>query len=246
MQDGLQVGVVIPARDEQGHIGAVVAELLALRDARGRALIDHCVVCDNGSRDATAERARAGGATVVAEPARGYGAACLAALAALPPADLILFADGDGSFKAAQAPALLEALAAGADLAIGSRSLGVAEAGALSAAQRLGNRLAAWLIARLWGAHVTDLGPYRAIRADALSALDMRDRAYGWTVEMQVKAIMQGMRVVEVPVDTLPRRYGKSKVGGSLRGVVGASAGILWTIAVLRLRSLVGGRRRRS
>ena len=232
----MTVGVVVPARDEERNIGPVVADLLALRDERGAGVIDEFVVCDNGSKDATAVRAREAGARVVRQDAPGYGIACLTALAALRPVDVVLFTDGDGSFEAAQAPRLLAAIAGGADLAIGSRVLGRREPGALSAPQVAGNRVAGLLIRLLWGAAVTDLGPYRAIRAEALRHLDMRDRTYGWTVEMQIKAIQHGQRVVEVPVDALRRRYGRSKVGGTVRGVVGASAGILSMIARLRWR----------
>lgn len=241
MYRGMTVGVAIPARDEAGHIAAVVAELLALRGGDGGPVVDHCVVCDNGSADGTAAVARRAGGLVVAEPTPGYGSACLAALAAMPPVDVVLFTDGDGSFRAAQAPALLDAIAAGADLAIGSRRLGQQEPGALSIPQRLGNRVAAGLIWLLWRRRITDLGPYRAIRAPALDALGMRDRAFGWTVEMQVKAIIHQLRMVEVPVDALRRRLGRSKVGGTWRGVLGASLGILGQIAHLRLTA-----RRRS
>ena len=234
MHKGMTIAAVIPARDEEGHIGSVVAELLALRDETGAALIDQCEVCDNGSSDATAQRAQDAGARVVPQPTPGYGIACLTALAALQPADAVLFVDGDGSCQANQAADLLAALAAGADLAVGSRSLGAAEYGALSWPQQVGNRVAALLIKWLWGCEVTDLGPYRAIRTEALQRLRMQDRAFGWTVEMQVKAIQQNMRVTEVPVDTLRRRFGKSKVGGTLRGVIGASIGILSKIVALR------------
>ena len=236
MYRGMTVGAVIPARDEEGHIGAVVSDLLALTNEGGERVVDDCVVCDNGSVDATGRCARDAGARVVAQPTPGYGIACLTAIAALQPADAVLFTDGDGSFKAAQATALLDALADGAALAIGARPLGRIQPGALSLPQRAGNRVAALLIKWLWRAKVSDLGPYRAIRADALARLAMRDCAFGWTVEMQVKAIQQGLRIAEVPVDTLRRRFGKSKVGGTLRGVVGASIGILTTIAVLRWR----------
>ena len=236
MYRDMNVGVVVPARDEEGAIGGVVSGLLALRDNAGAPLVDECVVCDNGSGDATAERARQAGAEVVEQDTPGYGLACQTALAALPPVAVVLFVDGDGAFKAEQARDLLDAIADGADLAIGARPLGKVQAGALSLPQRVGNRLAAWLILRLWGRRVTDLGPFRAIRMEALRRIAMRDRAYGWTVEMQVKAIALGMRVAEVPVDTLRRRSGKSKVGGTWRGVAGASAGILCTIAALRWR----------
>ena len=225
-----------PARDEERDIGAVVGELLALADEIGCPLIDDFVVCDNGSADATAERARQAGARVVRQQKPGYGIACLSALDALEPVDIVLFTDGDRSFKAADAPRLLEAVADGADLAIGSRTLGQMEPGALSAPQLLGNRLAGFLIKRLWRQEVTDLGPYRAIRAEALERLNMQDTAFGWTVEMQVKAIQKGLKVVEAPVDTLRRRFGKSKVGGTLKGVIGAGVGILSVIATLRWR----------
>ena len=228
-----------PARDEERDIGAVVGELLALADERGHPLIDDFVVCDNGSADATAERARQAGARVVRQQKPGYGIACLSALDALEPVDIVLFTDGDRSFKAADAPRLLEAVANGADLAIGSRTLGQMEPGALSAPQLLGNRLAGFLIKRLWRQEVTDLGPYRAIRAEALERLNMQDTAFGWTVEMQVKAIQKGLKVVEAPVDTLRRRFGKSKVGGTLKGVIGAGVGILSVIATLRWRQAV-------
>ena len=236
MYRNLSVAAVVPARDEEGHIGAVVGELLALRDTAGAPLIDDFVVCDNGSSDATAQRAERAGARVVYQQMPGYGIACLTALAAIAPADVVLFSDGDGSFDAAQALRLLDAVADGADLAIGSRSLGRREPGALSLPQIWGNRLASLLIRGFWRARVTDLGPYRAIRAHALRRIDMQDRLYGWTVEMQVKAIAHGLRIVEVPVDTRRRRFGKSKVGGTLAGVVGASVGILAMIVKLRYR----------
>ena len=236
MYRNLTVAAVVPARDEEGSIGAVVGELLALRDAAGARLIDDCVVCDNGSSDATAQRAQEAGARVVHQPTPGYGIACLTALAALGKPDVVLFSDGDGSCAAAQAVRLLEAIADGADLAIGSRSLGRRAPGALSLPQLWGNRVASLLIRWLWGARVTDLGPYRAIRAEALRRIDMQDRLYGWTVEMQVKAIQHRLRIAELPVDALRRRFGKSKVGGTLAGVVGASIGILSMIAKLRWR----------
>lgn len=239
MYKGYRVGAVAPARDEERDIGVVVGELLALADERGRPLIDDFVVCDNGSRDATAERAREAGARVVRQRTPGYGIACLSALEALEPVDMVLFTDGDRSFQAADSLKLLEAVAAGADLAIGSRTLGRMEPGALSAAQLLGNRLAGFLIKRLWRREVTDLGPYRAIRMEALKRLNMQDRTFGWTVEMQVKAIQQGLVVVEAPVDTMRRRFGKSKVGGSLKGAIGAGVGILSMIAALRWRQAV-------
>jgi len=243
---GMTVGVVVPARDEEQNIGSVVVDLLALRDDHGARIVDDFVVCDNGSTDATAIRAREAGARTVRQDTPGYGLACLTALAALRPVDIVLFTDGDRSFKAVQGFRLLAAVADGADLAIGSRALGHTEPGALSLPQRAGNRVASRLIRLLWRVTVTDLGPYRAIRAEALQCIDMQDRAYGWTVEMQVKAIQHGLRVVEVPVDALRRRFGRSKVGGTLRGIVGAGVGILSMIARLRLREARLGRSARS
>ncbi len=242
MYNGLSVGVVIPACNEEDNIGPVVSALLALCTDAGSRVIDDVVVCDNGSTDATAAHARAAGARVVVEETPGYGRACLTAIAALHPVDVVLFVDGDQSFETRQALDLLAAITAGADLAIGSRVLGHMEPGAMSMPQIVGNRVAGLLIRLLWGRVVTDLGPFRAIRADALQRLDMRDLAYGWTVEMQVKAIQLDMRLVETPVNTLRRRFGISKVGGTLKGVIGASIGILGMIATLRCRRVKSGR----
>ena len=206
---------------------------MGLRNDDDSAVIDDIVVCDNGSRDATGDRAAKAGARVVREDRKGYGSACLAAIAELERTDVVLFTDADHAFHASQASRLLEGVADGADLVIGSRALGGLDPGAMSATQVFGNRLATMLIRRLWGHRVTDLGPYRAIRAQALAALGMRDTTFGWTVEMQVKAIQHGLRVVEVPVDTRAR-IGKSKISGTVRGVLGAGFGILSMIAKLR------------
>lgn len=241
MYKNLTVGAVIPACNEADNVGAVVTALLALHTNAGCRVIDEVVVCDNGSTDATALHAREAGARVVGEETPGYGIACLTALAALRPVDVVLFIDGDQSFEVRQSLDLLSAIADGADLAIGSRVLGRVEPGALSAPQLVGNRVASLLIRLLWGRTVTDLGPFRAIRTDALRRIDMRDTAYGWTVEMQIKAIQLNMRLVETPVHTLRRRFGVSKVGGTLKGVIGASIGILGTIVRLRCRRVDAG-----
>ena len=236
MYGNLSVGAVIPARDEEDNIGAVAVALLGLRTATGLPVIDDLVVCDNASTDQTALRARQAGARVVREGTPGYGKACLTAIAALRPVDVILFVDGDQAFDVRQSLDLLSPIAAGADLVIGSRVPGRMEPGALSAPQIAGNRVASLLIRLLWRTRITDLGPFRAIRADALRRLEMQDTAYGWTVEMQVKAILSRMRLVEVPVDTRRRRFGKSKVGGTVSGVIGAGVGILSMIFGLRIR----------
>ena len=236
MYRNMTIGVVIPALDEERAIGSVVGDLRALRNADDGPVVDDVVVCDNGSTDPTALRAAEAGARIVRERRAGYGSACLAALAALRPVDAVLFTDGDHAFHACEAPRLLDALADGADLAIGSRTLGRREPGALTRSQTFGNAVAAVLIRVLFGQRVTDLGPYRAIRAPALARLHMADPAFGWTVEMQVKAIQAGLTTVEVPVDTRAR-IGESKISGTVRGAVGAGVGILSTIARLRLRA---------
>lgn len=234
MYRGLRIGVVIPARDEAPAIDGVVRGLLALSGDTGR-VVDAIVVCDNGSRDGTGALAGAAGARVVTQPLPGYGRACLTALAALPSVDVVVFVDGDRSVIPEQALLLLDAVAAGADLAIGARPLGRVEPGALTPPQRFGNGLAVWLIRLFWGVRFCDLGPFRAIRSTALESVQMRDETYGWTVEMQVKAMQRGLCVLEVPVDTLCR-LGRSKISGTLRGVIGAGIGIISMIARLKWR----------
>ncbi len=231
----MTIAVVIPALDEEAAVAAVVhglaAALVGLSGMAGHEI----VVCDNGSRDNTATAAQAAGATVVAATRRGYGSACLAGLAYLRtrpagPPDVVLFADADGADDPAEATRLIAPLAAGrADLVIGSRTLGRVEPGALTVPQRFGNRLAAFLLRAWFGATTTDLGPFRAVRWSALERLAMRDPDYGWTVEMQAKAARRGLVVVEVPV-SYRRRIGRSKISGTVRGVVGAGTKILTTI----------------
>ena len=233
MYRGLTVGVAIPALNEEASIGLVVGDLRSLHNADRTPVIDDVVVCDNGSSDATATRASEAGARIAQEDRRGYGSACLAAIAKLRRTDIVLFTDADHAFHASQATRLMDPIVDGADLVVGSRTAGERDPGALSFTQVMGNRLATALIKWLWGHPVTDLGPYRAIRADVLSTLGMRDATFGWTVEMQVKAIQHGLEVVEVPVDTRVR-IGKSKISGTVRGVLGAGFGILSMIAKLR------------
>ena len=221
------VDVVIPALDESRSLPLVLGDL-------PRSSVRHVVVADNGSTDDTAAVARAAGCWVVSEPRRGYGSACLAGLArlaALPrPPDVVVFLDADHSDHADELPRLLEPIASGrADLVVGSRALGVPDRGALLPQQRVGNRIAAWMIRRLYRARVTDLGPFRAVTWDALSRLRMEDRDYGWTAEMQVKAFRAGLRYEEVPV-SYRRRVGRSKIAGTLRGTVGAGWKIVATI----------------
>lgn len=222
----VRVGVVIPALNEEASIGLVLGDLPWSR-------VDAVVVADNGSTDATAERARAAGAHVVHAARRGYGSACLAGIAALPPCDIVAFLDADYSDHPDELPTLLAPLLEGrAELVIGSRALGERERGALLPQQRFGNWLATRLMRLLWRAEVTDLGPFRAVTSEALRALEMSDPDFGWTVEMQVKALQRGLRVVEVPV-SYRRRVGVSKIAGTLSGTLRAGHKILTTIARL-------------
>ena len=222
------VALVIPALDEEHAIGPLLAAI-------DRTLVRDVIVGDNGSRDATAAIAHAGGAEVVAVAERGYGAACAGALARIAAdIDIVLFMDADGSDDPAEAESLLTPIVRGdADLVIGSRALGRVDPGALTPQQRFGNWLATRLIARLYGHRYTDLGPYRAIRRELLDRIGMRDRRYGWTVEMQVRALQLGARVAEVPV-RYRKRVGKSKISGTVSGVMKAGCSILYTIFRLR------------
>jgi len=223
-----RVALLMPALDEQQALARLLDELPRERYAR-------LLVVDNGSTDGTAAAARAGGAQVISEPRRGYGQACLTGLAALGgDADIIVFMDADGSDVPAEAERLLEPILRGeADLVIGSRALGRAEPGSMTWPQRWGNRLSVALIWLLFGHRYTDLGPFRAIRRESLEELGMRDTNFGWTAEMQVKAVLRGLRVQEVPV-SYRRRVGRSKISGTVSGVLRAGAKIIWTIGKLR------------
>ncbi len=228
MREGCIIGVVIPALNEEAAIGRVIGDIPGW--------IDRIVVADNGSRDRTAEVARAAGATVVREVEPGYGAACLAGIAALPDADIIVFMDGDYSDYGEDMAHLVDPIALGqSDIVIGSRVLGAREVGALTPQQQFGNWLATRLIQAIWGARYTDLGPFRAIRRTALERLEMTDRNYGWTVEMQIKAAEQDLRAREVPA-RYRRRIGVSKVSGTLKGTIRAGCKILLIIARHALR----------
>ncbi len=219
------IDVVIPALNEERSIGHV------LRDIPW-GVVRRVVVGDNGSTDATASIAREAGATVVPAPRRGYGSACLAALAEVrrDPPDICVFLDGDYSDHPEELTDLVQPILDGrADLVIGSRARGEHEPGALLPQAIFGNWLATTLIRAFYGVRFTDLGPFRAIRWDALEALQMSDPDYGWTVEMQVKAARHGLRCDEIPV-RYRKRVGVSKVTGTLKGTVMAGYKILWTI----------------
>ncbi len=226
----MRTALIIPALDEEASIGAVLDEVPA-------DLFEQILVVDNGSADRTSAVARSHGANVLAEPRRGYGYACLRALASLPAGiEAVIFMDGDGSDVPGEAERLLAPIAEGrADVVLGSRTMGRAEDGALNTHQRAGNALAVFLMRLLWGHRYTDLGPFRALRVSSLSELGMRDRNYGWTIEMQIKAVRAGLRIVEVPVSYRRRRAGRSKVSGSMWGSFAAGVKILWTVARLGL-----------
>lgn len=231
------VTCIIPTRDEAKAIGLVIQGLKALHNEDGSSIIDVILVCNNGSIDDTAMIAKNAGAKVVHQPQFGYGIACLTALNHAQNSDILLFIDGDNAFRAAQAIPLINAVVMGADLAIGSRNLGCMARGALTLPQRWGNWLASHLIQLLWHQKVTDLGPFRAISQQALKRLAMEDKRFGWTIEMQIKAIQMNMLVEEHPVDTF-NRLGRSKISGTVRGTIGAGVGILSMIAKLRWRQL--------
>jgi glycosyltransferase involved in cell wall biosynthesis len=220
--DSPRVVVVIPALDEEAAIGLVVREVPPLAA--------EVIVVDNGSRDGTAEAARAAGARVVFESRRGYGQACLTGIAAAADADVVAFLDGDRSDYPGQLPDVLAPILAGeADLVIGSRHLGRREKGAHPLHAVWGTRACVGLMNLLLGTKATDLGPFRAITSSALRRLGMRDRDFGWTVEMQVKAARLGLRVREVPVDYRPR-LGRSKVSGTVSGTLRAGTKMMATI----------------
>ncbi len=223
-----EITVIIPALNEEQAIGRVLAEIPKAALAPLNVTI---IVADNGSSDRTAEIARAAGALTVREEERGYGAACLKALQHLPAeCRYIVFLDGDYSDYPHEMPLLLQPLLNNqADIVIGSRVLGQREKGSLSPQQRFGNALAVTLIRWFWGVKFTDLGPFRAIRREAFERLAMRDRNYGWTVELQIKAAKLKLRCLEVPV-SYRRRIGKSKVSGTIKGTVLAGYVILKTI----------------
>lgn len=221
-----RIAVIIPVLNEEATLPSVLADI-------PRGLVEEVVVVDNGSTDRTAVVARRSGATVLSEPCRGYGAACLAGIAYLSAKapDIVVFLDGDYSDHPEEMAALVQPIVAGdCDLVIGSRTKGLADSGALLPQARFGNALATRLIRFLYGFSYSDLGPFRAIRFSALLELGMVDRNYGWTVEMQIKAVRKGLRIVETPVRYRKRAGGASKVTGTLKGTVLAGYKILWTV----------------
>lgn len=217
--------LVIPALNEAESIGLLL-------DQVPRGLFRQIIVVDNGSRDPTAEVARARGAQVVREPRQGYGQACLAGLRELDPeTTAVAFMDADLADDPADLERLVRSFESGDwDLVIGSRMVGKSEPGSLTPLQRFGNWLTISLIRAIWGVRFTDLGPLRMIGRETLRRLDLRDRNFGWNVEMQAKAARLRLRVTEIPVAYRRRRFGRSKISGTVWGSLRAGVKILWTI----------------
>lgn len=234
MFDQRSVTAIIPARDEESSIGVVLRELASLVDANGVRIVDRAIVCNNGSVDRTAEIAAQNSAIVVFEERPSYSLACHAALHRYFESDydeteILVFVDADQSVRIADLPALLAPFSAGADIVIGSRVGAQSETRALYLQQRWGNRLATSLIKLFWHVDVSDLGPFRAITAGALRQIDMQDQTFGWTTEMQIRAIQEKLHMVEVSVSAL-ERVGQSKISGTLGGNIRAGRAILGTI----------------
>jgi glycosyltransferase involved in cell wall biosynthesis len=221
----VRVSVIIPTHNEAQSIARVLADLPS-------ALTTEVIVVDSNSNDGTPEIAAGMGARVVQEPQRGYGRACLTGLATANSPDIVVFLDGDYSDRPSELPLLLAPIIEGhADITLGSRLHKQNSAQALPWHQAFGNRLAARMTKLLYGLPITDLGPFRAARAEVLRALALEETTYGWAVEMILKGKLAGFRVVEVPVSYYPR-IGKSKISGTLKGTLGAG----WFILSLIVR----------
>jgi glycosyltransferase involved in cell wall biosynthesis len=221
----VRVSVIIPTHNETQAIGRVLADLPS-------DLVTEIIVVDSNSTDGTPDIATKMGARVIQEPRRGYGRACLTGLAAANFPDVVVFLDGDYSDRPSELPILLAPIIEGrADVTLGSRLHARNSAEALPWHQAFGNRLAAGLIRLLYGVKISDLGPFRAARADVIHSLGLEEMTYGWAVEIILKGALAGYRVVEVPVGYHPR-IGKSKISGTLKGTLGAG----WFILSLIVR----------
>ena len=225
----MRVSVIIPTRNEAASIGRVLADLPS-------ELVTEVIVVDSSSTDGTPEIAARMGARVISEVRRGYGQACLTGIGAADAPDVVVFLDGDYSDRPAELPLLLAPISEGrADITIGSRLAGPRTAGALPWHAVFGNWLAAKLITSLYDVKISDLGPFRAARADVLRAVELEETSYGWAVELILKGATQGFRIVEVPV-SYHARIGQSKISGTLKGTVGAAWFILSRIAFYYFR----------
>jgi glycosyltransferase involved in cell wall biosynthesis len=226
MIDDKRIVVIIPAYNEEESLPLVLANIPKF--------VDEVIVANNGSTDNTYEVAKKTGATVVNEEGKGYGAACLKAMEKIKDEkfDIVVFLDGDYSDYPEEMNLVVEPIIKdNYDLVIGSRMIGKKEKGAMLPQAIFGNWLASFLIKLFWNYKFTDLGPFRAIKYSSLELLDMKDRNYGWTVEMQIKAAKQKLKTIEVPV-SYRKRIGQSKVTGTFKGTIKASAKILWLIFI--------------
>ena len=228
--------MIIPALNEELSIARVLRAIPRW--------VDKIIVADNGSHDRTAEIAQNNGAHVVLAPKRGYGSACLAGIATLDRnVDVVVFLDGDYSDYPEEMDLLVVPIVQDeADVVLGARVSALRKPGALTPQQYFGNLLACWLISLFWNVSFKDLGPFRAIRFSSLQSLNMSDQNYGWTVEMQIKAIQKSLRIKEIPVK-YRARIGQSKVSGTVRGVLGAGTKIIYTIFKLFVKEKLERRR---
>jgi glycosyltransferase involved in cell wall biosynthesis len=223
-----RIDIIIPAYNEEQSISKVIRDIPI-------ELVREIIVCNNNSSDKTADYAMRAGAKVVLQLQKGYGAACMTGINYISSKpledhpDIVVFMDADYSDFPQELPALIEPIARGHDLVIGSRILGLAQHGSLTPQQRFGNWLATTLIRVLYGFQFTDLGPFRAIRWNKLIELNMQDRDFGWTAEMQIKALKQKFKCIEIPV-SYRKRIGESKISGTMKGTILAGYKILRTV----------------
>ncbi len=224
MHHNPKISVIIPALNEEESIGQV------LNDIPGE-IVEEIIVVDNGSNDNTVTVAKNLGASVVLEPLKGYGAACLRGISMLKQdTDIVVFLDADYSDYPQDLHTVVKPIVTGeAEMVIGSRMSGTRGKGALLPQAIFGNKLATFLIRLFWGFKYTDLGPFRAIKYKDLLVLNMIDKNFGWTVEMQIKALKKGLRIMEVPV-RYRKRIGKSKITGTFSGTMSAGIKIIYTI----------------